>query len=116
MAMNLTKSQIRKMNTLAQHMITRCKISTPKVLLNLLLNMLPLENKLESIALKRAITLKTEGHWNTKRTKTKNTKQLKKNRLDAKRIHQNQSKSDYRQDSTRLDTKQKMKLDKQDME
>ena len=69
-AMNLTKSQIRKMTTLqtlAQHMFTRCKISTQKVLLNLLLNMLPLENKLESITFKRAITLKTEGHWNTKK-------------------------------------------------
>ena len=67
-AMNLTKTQTMKINaiqTLAQHMITRCKTSTPKVLLSILLNMLPLENKLESIALKRALTLKTEGHWNT---------------------------------------------------
>ena len=72
-AMNLTKSQIRKINTiqtLAQHMITRCKTSTPKVLLNTLLNMLPMENKVESIALKRAITLKTERHWNIHSTKT----------------------------------------------
>ena len=72
-AMNLTKSQIRKINTiqtLAQHMITRCKTSTPKVLLNILLNMLPMENKVESIALKRAITLKTERHWNIHSTKT----------------------------------------------
>ena len=51
-------------------MITRCKTSTPKVLLDVLLNMLPLENKLESIALKRAITLKTDGHWNIYSTKT----------------------------------------------
>ena len=48
-AMNLTKTQITKINsiqTLAQH-ITRCKTSTPKALLNVLLNMMPLENKLE---------------------------------------------------------------------
>ena len=30
----------------------------------------PLENKLESIAPKRALTLKPEGHWNTKSTKS----------------------------------------------
>ena len=29
-----------------------------------------MENKVESIALKRAITLKTEGHWNIHSTKT----------------------------------------------
>ena len=72
-AMNLTKTQTTKINaiqTLAQHMITRCKTSTPKALLNVLLKMLPLQNKLESIALKRVITLKTEGHWNTNSFKT----------------------------------------------
>ena len=53
-------------------MITRCKTSTPKVLLDLLLNMIPLENKIEASALKRALTLKTEGHWNTQCTKTEN--------------------------------------------
>ena len=66
-AMNLTKSQIAKITpiqTMAQHMITRCKTSTPKVLLNLLLNMAPIELKLEETALKRALTLKTERHWN----------------------------------------------------
>ena len=60
-AMNLTKTQTTKINaiqTLAQHMITRCKTSFPKLLLNVLLNMLPLENKLELIALKGAISLK----------------------------------------------------------
>ena len=31
--------------------------------------MQPLENKLESLALQRAITLKTEGHWNPQNTK-----------------------------------------------
>ena len=89
-AINLTKSQITKINTiqtLAQHMITRCKTSTPKVLLNVILNTMPLENKLESIALKRAITLKTEGHWNVNNTKTENTNQLRKNRLDARKAH-----------------------------
>ena len=55
------------LQTLAQHLFTRCKISTTKVLLNLLLNMLPLGNKLESKGLKRAITLETEGHWHTKK-------------------------------------------------
>ena len=73
-AMNLTKTQTTKINAiqaLAQHMITRCKTSTQKYyLLNVLLNMLPLENKLESIAFNRAITLKTEGHWNTNSFKT----------------------------------------------
>ena len=72
-AMNLTKTQITKINsiqTLAQH-ITRCKTSTPKALLNVLLNMMPLENKLESLALKRAIALKTEGHWNKHNIKNK---------------------------------------------
>ena len=72
--MNLTQSQTAKINTiqtLAQQMITRCKtIVTPKLLLKVLLNTMPLENKLESIALKRAIALKTEGHSNTNSTKT----------------------------------------------
>ena len=45
-AMKLTTSQIAKMNTiktLAQQMITRCKTITPKVLLNVLLNTMPLD-------------------------------------------------------------------------
>ena len=73
--------------------------------------MLPLENKLESIALKTLKGLLLSKQKDTgvqKVLKQKNTKQLKKNRLDAKRIHQNQTKSDYRQDWTCLDTKQKI--------
>ena len=66
--MNSTKSQIAKKN--AQNRITRFKIITPKVVLDVMLNMQPLGNK--SIALKRALTLKTEGHWNTQSIKSKN--------------------------------------------
>ncbi len=65
--MNLTQAQKKKLETVqktAQNMITRCKTSTPKVLLDLLLNMPYLPLKLEEIALKRAISLKAEGHWN----------------------------------------------------
>ena len=74
-ATNLTKTQIARIthiHTLAQHMITRCKTSTPKVLLDLLLNMKPLELKLEELAMKRALTLKTEGHWNNHAFKNDN--------------------------------------------
>ena len=76
MELNISQTtKITAIQTLAQHMITRCKTSTPKVLLDLLLNMQrlqPLENKLQSIALKRALTLKTlEGHWNTQDIKSK---------------------------------------------
>ena len=42
---------------------------TPLVL-DLLLNMQPIENKLESMALKRALSLETEGHWITQSTKS----------------------------------------------
>ena len=63
----MTKYQSMKISTvqtLAQHMITRCKTSTPKVLLDLLLNMEDLPLKIESTALKRALSLKAENHWN----------------------------------------------------
>ena len=66
-AINMNKyqsSKIATIQTLAQHMITRCKTSTPKVLLDLLLNIEDLSLKIESTALKRALALKAEGHWN----------------------------------------------------
>ena len=40
------------------------------LLLDLLLNMQPIENKLKSMALKRALSLETEGHWITQSTKS----------------------------------------------
>ena len=63
-------SKIATIQTLAQHMITRCKTSTPKVLLDLLLNMEDLSLKTESTALKRALALKAEGHWNLQKQRT----------------------------------------------
>ena len=48
-------------------MITRCKTSTPKVLLDLLLNMEDLPLKIEHTAIKRALALKAENHWNLKK-------------------------------------------------
>ena len=51
-------------------MITRCKTSTPKVLLDLLLNMESLPLKLEYQALKRALALKAENHWNIQKLKS----------------------------------------------
>ena len=69
-AINMSKTQSTKITTiqtLAQHMITRCKTSTPKVLLDLLLNMEDLPLKIEQTAIKRALALKAENHWNLKK-------------------------------------------------
>ena len=72
--MDLTKFQTAKIatkQTLDQHkMITRCETRTPNV--DLRPNMQHNENKLESLALKRSLTLnlKNEGHWNTKHRDT----------------------------------------------
>ena len=66
----MSKSQSTKITTiqtLAQHMITRCKSSTRKVLLDLLLNMEDLPLKIEQTAIKRALALKAENHWNSKK-------------------------------------------------
>ncbi len=62
----MNETQIRKLEsiqTLCQHLITRCKSSTPKIVLNLLLNTGTIKSQIETTALKRALTLKTEGHW-----------------------------------------------------
>jgi ribonuclease HI len=69
---NLTKSQEAKLatiQTLAQRLVTRCKDSTPKVLLDILLNNTHLPLKIKEMALKRSITLKEEGHWNDNKTR-----------------------------------------------
>ena len=74
-AINMNNSQYSKISTLqtlAQHMITRCKTSTPKVLLDLLLNMEDLPLKIECNALKRALALKAENHWNFQKNKSEN--------------------------------------------
>ena len=69
--MSKTQSiKIATIQTLAQHMITRCKTSTPKVLLDLLLNMEDLPLKIELTAIKRALALKAESHWNLKKQKS----------------------------------------------
>ena len=73
--------------TLDQHkMITRCKTRTPKV--DLQPNMQHNENKLESLALKRALTLnlKAKGHWNTKHKIRKIATNSRKNLLLMKDI------------------------------
>ena len=65
-ATSLTEQQIQKLTaiqTLAGRLITRCKSSTPKVLLDALLNLTPIRIKLMETALIRALSLKAEGHW-----------------------------------------------------
>ena len=65
-AHKLTKrqeEQIETIQTMAQRIITRSTRSTPRAWLNLILNMQPLSEKVKETALKRALTLKQEGHW-----------------------------------------------------
>ena len=64
-------------------MITRSvkQVGKPKVPLNVILYMPSLENKLESIALKRAIALKAEDHWNLQKKHQKISNHTRKNRL-----------------------------------
>ena len=48
---------------LAQRLISRAKISTPKYLLNILLDLKPIELKIQETVLTRALSMKAEGHW-----------------------------------------------------
>ena len=59
------------------HVVVPRNISNTRTI-NVILYMPSLENKLESIALKLAIALKTEGHWNLRKNSTKNIKPHKK--------------------------------------
>ena len=66
-ASNLTQTQVSKLNSiqaLAARLITRCNSKTPSTLLYALLNLSPIEAKINETALSRAITCKAERHWN----------------------------------------------------
>ena len=66
-ATDLTDKQKRTLSTiqgLAQRLIMRVKNSTPKYLLNILLNLKPIELKIQETVLTRALSMKAEGHWN----------------------------------------------------
>ena len=89
-------------------MITKCKTNTQKVLLDLMLKMQPLENKLESTALKRALTLKTGGHWNTQSIKSKISKNTRKSWLAISWCYQIKPNIKFRQNYPLLLTKQKL--------
>ena len=57
------RNKIETIQRLMQSLITRCRQGTPKDFLNVMLNMPSLSDKIEEATLKRAITLKGEGHW-----------------------------------------------------
>ena len=66
-ATDLTDKQKRTLSTiqgLAQRLIMRVKNSTPKYLLNILLNLKPIGLKIQETVLTRALSMKAEGHWN----------------------------------------------------
>ena len=64
----LQETKISKFQILVQRMITRCNPSTPKVLLDLLINMDLLPLKLEN----QALALKAENRGNVQKIKSSN--------------------------------------------
>ena len=62
---NLTTKQIQTLSTvqgLAQRLITRVTRSTPKHLMNIILNLKPIEIKIEETIILRLLSMKAEGH------------------------------------------------------
>ena len=55
---------------LAHRLISRAKSSTPKYLLNILLDLKPIELKIQETVLIRALAMKEEGHWDNNQCDT----------------------------------------------